>query len=1792
MTIVMPEAWENHNYMKEDTKNYYKYCASIMEPWDGPALVTFCNGKSLGAMLDRNGLRPCRFYITTEDKLILGSEVGTLPLNPNEIKFKGRLEPGNLFYVDFENKKIINDYELKKQISTEHPYGEWLSNHVVELPKSSDEEEQISPRIKKNMMEDPRLKIFGYSVEHIEILLKPLCLDGVEPLGSMGNDSALAVMDSQPRLLYSYFKQLFAQVTNPAIDSIRESIVMSLNSFIGPQGNILKFQAEHCHRLYLEHPFLTIGDCKKIKHINEWHSSWKSIVLNMTFDINKTLREGVFELCQEAEKIARSNEYQFIILSDKNSSISHSPMGSLIACGAVHHHLVKQKLRSKVAIIIESGDARKAHHFCTLLGYGADAICPYLAIEILFHLQQKGEIPYDTKKILANYFSGLQKGTKKIMAKMGISTLQSYKGSQIFEALGLNSDVIDHCFVGTPSRVQGIGFNELEKHALWRHSIAFDKSSRVIYRGDYHWRSGGSVHAYTPQSISSVQIASKLNDKQKYIEYAAISNQMTERCMLRGMLNFKLAEHPTPLDEVEPASEIVKRFATGAMSYGSLSKETHETLAIAMNRIGAVSNCGEGGENPDRWLKTYANGDSKRSAVKQVATGRFGVTSNYLANCDQLQIKICQGAKPGEGGELVGSKVTKGIAKTRRTTPGVGLISPPPHHDIYSIEDLKQLIFDLKNSNPDATVSVKLASEVGIGVIAAGVVKARADHIVISGHEGGTGAARWTSIKHAGLPWELGIAETHQTLVLNNLRQYVRLQTDGCLRTGKDVVYAALLGAEEFGFGTIPLITLGCIMMRKCHLNTCPVGIATQDPILRKKFEGKPEHLVNFFFMLAEEVRSFISQLGFHSLDEIIGRVDLLSPRETRDDDEFPIHQFDFTSILTPAFQLRPNVPTKFVARYPSELSDVLDQKFIKKLKENNFFEQLNSASDSSDSPRFISIIDRVSNVNRSVGTLLSYHISKLFGENAIPDHSIQIQLSGSAGQSFGAFLRSGITLRLLGDANDYVGKGLSGGILIIHPDDNQNNENNENNNNTLSNNHSSFKENKKQFKTSLDEIGIHSYSFSQALIGNTVLYGATSGFAFFAGCASERFAVRNSGVKTVVEGVGDHACEYMTGGRVVILGSCGRNFAAGMSGGIAWIYNPFVSNFEKKCNLQMVDIESLSNEEDLEEPLQLIQLHYKYTNSPIAKKILSRSKHELISKFTRIMPKDYKPIWEKECKELKEAQKQQQQQQQQQEEISKNSSNVKNNNLDHSTDDKKEKSLLTVKNEAILSNNKDIIEKAAIIADIEDLPVGKLDKIHGFKKYSRKAEKYRPVEERIKDWDEIWTSHSHSERVKQASRCMDCGIPFCQSDSGCPIHNKIPEWNDLVYKGKWKQAYERLSETNNFPEFTGRVCPAPCEGSCVLAITDQSVTIKNIENSIINHAFTQGWVKPRIPKQRSDKKIAIIGSGPTGLTAADQLNQMGYNVVVFERDPEIGGLLRYGVPQVKLSKKIVQRRIDILAAEGIVFKANTNIQSQNDFLQLKKQFDCVLFATGSTKPRDMNLPGRENTKGVHFAMDYLRSSQQYLDGHVDHLEIDAKDKNVIVIGAGDTGCDCISTAVRQQCKSILNFNFSYQPPSSRDGLANPWPQYPKVFTVEYGHSEASHHMSGKEPRRYNVKTKAFLSDENGHLTGIETSSVVWKQRPGTIGRSGMDIIDKADSTFVYPADLVLIAIGYSGVDENFGIRTINGNTFDAPFYHTDMKGVFAAGDCRRGQSLIVWAIREGREAAEEIHSYLQTLKN
>ena len=1182
--MMIPEAWQKHETMSEARRAFYEYHSCLLEPWDGPASIVFTDGKYIGAVLDRNGLRPSRFYITHDDRVIMASEVGVLKVDPANVKSKGRLQPGRMFLVDFDEGRLVPNDELKDTFSGRQPYADWLKDHRVELSdialdgdnKQFDQETLIK-----------RMQAFGYTQETMQFMLIPMIHQQRDPIGSMGNDAAIACLSDKPRLIYDYFKQLFAQVTNPAIDSIREDIIMSLECYIGPEQNLLETTAEHANRLLIPHPILTNEEMAAIKSMD--HKGWKSKIIDITYPRSEGtagLTAALDHICTEAEQ-AIDDGYSIVVLSDRAISAQQVPISSLLACGSLHHHLVKQAKRTRIGVVLESGEAREVHHHCLLVGYGADGINPYLGFESLWQARRDGlideELYSSDEKLVAQYKKSVAKGILKVMGKMGISTLQSYKGAQIFEAVGLKDEVVDRCFVGTASRIQGVDFEVLATESLRRHALGYPEDTKdylpvLPNPGEFHWRAEGERHAWDPQSIADIQMAARGNDEQAYWRFSNHINEDAKvRCTLRGLLKLKEGANggPIPIEEVEEAKEIVKRFCTGAMSFGSISAESHETLAIAMNRLGGKSNTGEGGEDPVRF-EPLENGDSKRSAIKQVASGRFGVTINYLTNADELQIKISQGAKPGEGGELPGRKVDENIARIRYSTPGVGLISPPPHHDIYSIEDLAQLIHDLKNANPSARISVKLVSEVGVGTIAAGVAKAHADHILISGDTGGTGASPLTSIKHAGLPWELGIAETHQTLVLNDLRSRTVLQTDGGLKTGRDVVIAALLGAEEMGFSTAPLITLGCIMMRKCHLNTCPVGIATQDPELREKFTGKPEHAVNYLFMVAEEARQLMAKLGFRTMNEMVGRVDCLETEEAIK--HWKSDGLDLTSLLTPI-----ELPHDDVGVYCSIAQDhglelALDNQLLELAKP--------ALTDGTQ----VNIELPIVNTNRTVGTILSHNIAKKWGADCLPDGTVNIKFNGSAGQSVGAFLAKGVTIELEGDANDYVGKGLSGGRVIIYPPK------------------------------------VSSFTAEENIIvGNVVLYGATSGEAFFRGRAAERFCVRNSGAHAVIEGVGDHGCEYMTGGRVVILGETGRNFAAGMSGGVAYILDRD-GDFNMNCNLGMVELEAVVEQEDIDELKGLIEKHQQYTDSAVAKDVLENWDATL-PQFVKVMPTDYKRV-------------------------------------------------------------------------------------------------------------------------------------------------------------------------------------------------------------------------------------------------------------------------------------------------------------------------------------------------------------------------------------------------------------------------------------------------------------------------------------------------------------------------------------------------------------------------------------
>ncbi|KAM7499761.1 hypothetical protein LguiA_024175 [Lonicera macranthoides] len=1211
--MMIPEAWQNDKTMDPSRKALYEYFSALMEPWDGPALISFTDGRYLGATLDRNGLRPGRFYITHSGRVIMASEVGVVDIPPEDVSRKGRLNPGMMLLVDFEKHVVVDDQALKKQYSLSRPYGQWLERQKIELKNivesvsDSDMEAPSIAGVKPASNDDDNmenmgihgllapLKAFGYSVEALEMLLLPMAKDGVEALGSMGNDAPLAVMSNREKLTFEYFKQMFAQVTNPPIDPIREKIVTSMECMIGPEGDLTETTEEQCHRLSLKGPLLSIKEMEAIKKMN--YRGWRSKVLDITYSKDrgsKGLEETLDRICSEARDAIKAG-YTAVVLSDRAFSSKRVAVSSLLAIGAVHHHLVEKLERTRISLIVESAEPREVHHFCTLVGFGADAISPYLAIEAIWRLQVDGKIPpkasgefHSKDELVKKYFKASNYGMMKVLAKMGISTLASYKGAQIFEAVGLSSEVMERCFAGTPSRVEGATFEALAHDSLQLHEIAFPsrrfppKSAEAVALpnpGDYHWRKGGEIHLNDPLAIAKLQEAARGNSVAAYKEYSRRIQELNKSCNLRGLLKFKEAVVAVPLEEVEPASEIVKRFCTGAMSYGSISLEAHTTLAMAMNKIGGKSNTGEGGENPSR-MEPLPDGSNnpKRSAIKQVASGRFGVSSYYLTNADELQIKMAQGAKPGEGGELPGHKVIGDIAITRNSTAGVGLISPPPHHDIYSIEDLAQLIHDLKNANPAARISVKLVSEAGVGVIASGVVKGHADHVLISGHDGGTGASRWTGIKSAGLPWELGLAETHQTLVANDLRGRTVLQTDGQLKTGRDVAMAALLGAEEFGFSTAPLITLGCIMMRKCHKNTCPVGIATQDPVLREKFAGEPEHVINFFFMLAEEMREIMSQLGLRSVNEMIGRSDMLELDKDLIKGNPKLKNIDLSLLLRPAADIRPEAAQFCVQKQDHGLDMALDQRLI----------ALSKPALEKGVPVYIEV--PICNINRAVGTMLSHEVTKQYRMEGLPADTIHIKLNGSAGQSLGAFLCPGIMLELEGDSNDYVGKGLSGGKIVVYPP----------------------KESRFDPKENI-------------VIGNVALYGATNGEAYFNGMAAERFCVRNSGAKAVVEGVGDHGCEYMTGGTVVVLGQTGRNFAAGMSGGIAYVLD-VDSNFHSRCNSELVDLDKVEEEEDIMTLRMMIQQHQRHTNSQLAKEVLADFDN-LLPKFIKVFPRDYKRI-------------------------------------------------------------------------------------------------------------------------------------------------------------------------------------------------------------------------------------------------------------------------------------------------------------------------------------------------------------------------------------------------------------------------------------------------------------------------------------------------------------------------------------------------------------------------------------
>jgi glutamate synthase domain-containing protein 2/glutamate synthase domain-containing protein 1/glutamate synthase domain-containing protein 3 len=1177
MMMMIPEPWTKHESMSAEKKAFYEYHSCLMEPWDGPASIAFTDGKKIGAVLDRNGLRPSRFYVTKDDLVIMASEVGVLDIPADRVLQKGRLQPGRMFLIDTEEGRIVADDELKRKISSERPYRAWLDENLIRLADVPDPGFATQP---DHQTVTKRQLAFGYTFEDLRILMLPMARDANEAVGSMGTDTPLAVLSNKPHLLFNYFKQLFAQVTNPPIDCIREELIMSTETAIGSERNLLNPGPEHARLIELKSPILTNEEFVKLQHLDL--PGFKSVTLPILFKVSDGpagLEKAMTDLCGKVNDAIREG-YNVVVLSDRGVGPEWAPIPSLLAVAGVHHHLIREGSRTRVGLVLESGEPREVHHFALLIGYGCGAINPYLAFETLDDMIRQGLLSgIDHKTACKNYLKGAVKGVVKVISKMGISTIQSYWGAQIFEAIGLKKEFIDKYFTWTPSRIEGAAIEVIAQEALLRHQRAFpDRSVNghvLDAGGQYQWREDGEYHLFNPQTIHKLQAAVRTDNYKIFKEYSTLVNEQNRNlCTLRGLLDFKKA-NPIPIEEVESVEAIMKRFKSGAMSYGSISKEAHETLAIAMNRIGGKSNTGEGGEDPERYVP-LANGDSKNSAIKQVASGRFGVTSEYLVKAKELQIKMAQGAKPGEGGQLPGQKVYPWIAKVRYSTPGVGLISPPPHHDIYSIEDLAELIHDLKNANHHARISVKLVAEVGVGTIAAGVAKAHADVVLISGYDGGTGASPQTGIKHAGVPWELGLAETHQTLVLNDLRSRIIIETDGQLKTGRDVIVAALLGAEEFGFATAPLVAMGCIMMRVCHLNTCPVGVATQDPELRKRFAGEPEHVVNFMHMIAQEVRELMAQLGVRQMNKLIGRVERLEVRKAIE--HWKARGLDYSNIL-----YQPEVPAK-VGRF----CQIPQDHGLEKALDNTVLLRL--CAPAIERKEKVMAVLPIRNVNRVVGTIVGSEITRHWGAEGLPEDTVEIHFTGSAGQSFGAFMPKGMTFFLEGDSNDYLGKGLSGGKIIVFPSGQS---------------------------TFVAEENI--------IIGNVALYGATSGEAYIRGMAGERFGVRNSGVSAVVESVGDHGCEYMTGGRVVVLGPTGRNFAAGMSGGIAYILDE-TGDFPSRCNLQMVSLEKLQDPDEIEGVWKMIQRHQTYTGSSRASAILANWQ-TMVPKFVKVMPKDYKRV-------------------------------------------------------------------------------------------------------------------------------------------------------------------------------------------------------------------------------------------------------------------------------------------------------------------------------------------------------------------------------------------------------------------------------------------------------------------------------------------------------------------------------------------------------------------------------------
>lgn len=1672
MMMMIPEAWGNKYLMGEDKRAFYEYHASFMEPWDGPAAMVFADGRYIGGVLDRNGLRPARYTITRDGIVVLASEDGVIEVPGDNIRTRGRLQPGKMFLVDLEQNRVVPDNVIKARISRQKPYRHWVRNNRIELrgllaPTEIPADEPVELRKK--------LRAFGYTEEDLKRIIAPMAARGQEPVGSMGDDTPLAVLSNRPQLLFNYFKQLFAQVTNPPIDPLREELVMSLMRFSGKERNLLEETPEHCRQLKMHHPILTPGDMQRLRSAqNPDLRSGEVDILFPAGGDGKVLKKALDDCFAKAESYL-DDGVSFIILTDRAMDRNNAPIPVLLAASGLHHYLIKKGKRSNVSIVVETGEAREIMHFALLIGYGASAICPYVAFSTIHQLCQHNRYEGLTNPNFAAdaYVTAIKKGLMKTMSRIGISTIRSYFGAQIFEAVGLSQELVDAYFCGTVSRIGGISLDEIARETRERFMGAFDGQTLaelpLQWGGIYQSRKTSEKHLWSPEAIATLQQALRTGNYELFKKYTAIINdQDSERITLRSLLRFKKAE-PVPIDEVEPVESIVRRFATSAMSMGSLSKEAHETLAIGMNRIGGRSNSGEGGEDAKRFTPDK-DGTNRNSAIKQVASGRFGVTIDYLSSAEELQIKVAQGAKPGEGGQLPGHKVTREIAEIRHSTPGVTLISPPPHHDIYSIEDLAQLIFDLKTANPRARVSVKLVSEAGVGTVAAGVVKGKADTVVVSGFDGGTGASPLTSIRYAGLPWELGLAETQQTLVANNLREQVRVHVDGQLRTGRDLAIAAMLGADEFGFGTISLVALGCVLLRKCHLNACSVGVATQDPALRAHFRGKPEYVENLMRFLAEDLREHMAASGFRTLDDMIGRVDMLEMKP--DVDHYKAQHLVLAPVLcVPEPRDGSKLHNTFEGPVSIELNDL--QKSI-----------LQAAEPTLKEGKSVKASFAIRNIHRTIGTYISGEIARHYGTKGLPDDTVHFDFTGTAGQSFGAFLSRGVTLRIEGTVNDYLAKGMTGGRIIVVPPANATFDPGEN-----------------------------------VIAGNVVMYGATGGEVYLHGIAGERFAVRNSGAVAVVEGVGDHGCEYMTGGIVVVLGDTGNNFAAGMSGGIAFVFNDS-EMFETRCNMDMVDIESVTTVDDEMLLKGLIERYHEYTGSRRAAEILGEWGSNL-PLFAKVMPIDYK------------------------------------------------QSLLRVQYEEDTDN-----ESISATEEVFLPP---------YMEHKRKDPPKRSVEERVNDYREIERLLPTHEVEIQASRCRDCGVPFCHNYA-CPVHNSIPDWNILVANKQWRQALDTLQRTNNFPEITGRVCPALCEASCTLSINMPPVTIKHIELQIVERGWSNGWITPQPAHERTGRSVAVIGSGPAGLTVAQECARLGHEVTVFERDDSIGGMLRYGIPDFKLEKWIIDRRLDQMREEGVIFETGVHVGVDLSAGYLMRSHNAVVLTTGAREPRDIDAPGRD-LDGIHFAMDFLSQQNSINSGAIidESRRLDAGGKRIIVLGGGDTGSDCVGTSHRHKAKSIHQIEILPKPGDDRP-IDNPWPEWPVIMR------ESSSHQEGCE-RIWGVLAKEFIGID-GKLSAVRFAKIEWEKKNGR-----MSFREVPGSEFEIEADMVLIAAGFVHVEHSkllteLGIEySVSGNVDVDSRYMSTIPGVFAAGDSVMGASLVVRAMSQGKNAAAAVHDYLTKLK-